>query len=1120
MTERAPRRVQNEGSGVEVFAGGGAMGALMRATDWSATSLGPPATWPQSLRSAVSIMLNSRYPIAIYWGDDLALLYNDAWQPIPGSKHPWALARGAREVWPEIWDTIGPLFNRVITTGEGTWSEDELLPMHRHGYTEECYFNFTFSPIRGEGGRVEGIFNAVVETTFRVIGERRTHVLRLLAERTAGARSAAEARTLAADALAADKADVPFCDIYLAGANQDPSSPWPVERVLETQRGELVTVPDGVTLPAGPWPEPVRSAYLAPLVVGARPGQPIGVLVLGISPRRAFDDEYRAFAEHAASHVSSAIANALAYEAESRRAQALVELDRAKTAFFSNVSHEFRTPLTLMISPLEELRAAESHMSGHERQLVEMAHRNSLRLLKLVNSLLDFSRIEAGRADAHFQPTDLATYTAELASAFRSTVERAGLKLEVHAQPLHEPVYVDPDLWEKVVLNLLSNAYKHTFAGEIAVTVREREGHAEVEVRDTGVGIPPGQVGHVFERFHRVPNARARTHEGSGIGLALVQELVKLHGGTISLESTEGQGTTVVVKLPFGNAHIPSDRIGGAPVHGHPKTLAAHISETDGWRNSGELSVADGTPISAAAAEGRSIAGARVIVADDNADMREYVSRLLRERGCEVQMVGDGKAALAAVHASHPDLVLTDVMMPEMDGFELLARLRSDGRTRDIPIILLSARAGEEARAEGVEAGADDYLVKPFSARELLARVESHLLRSLALTGERHAMAAREAELSASSREQERLRELFLQAPAAIAVMRGPQHVYVLTNPAYLRFIGGRNVIGRSIREALPELAGQGIFELLDKVFQTGEAFFHNELAVMLDAKGNGALEETFFNFVYQPIREGGAGTPVTGIFVQAVDVTEQVRARREAESASRAKSEFLAAMSHELRTPLNAIAGYAQLILMELHGPVTPAQREALERVERSQRHLLRLINEVLNLARVEAGHVDYDITDFDVQGLVADMGPMIQPQFDAKDVRYEVRLPGTPVLVRADRDKVTQVLLNLLANALKFTPPGGNVTLDSATRAGVNAAFIRVTDSGIGIPRDKQSAIFEPFVQVHTGPTRVAEGAGLGLAISYDLAKAMGGDLRVRSEPGKGARFTLSLPKGDDRK
>jgi signal transduction histidine kinase/FixJ family two-component response regulator len=1139
MVQQARAGEDGEKISDDAFVGGGAMGALMRDTDWASTPMGPVGQWPQSLRSAVSIMLNSRYPIAIYWGADLALLYNDAWMPILGTKHPWALARGARAVWPEIWDAIGPLFRRVVTTGEGTWSEDELLPMHRHGYTEECYFNFTFSPIRGERGRVEGIFNAVVETTFRVIGERRTRTLRNLAERTAGARSAAEACALAVEALSESAADVPFCRFHLP----DPETPPPsrVARVLETGQAELVSVSElGFTTTDGPWPEPTRDAYIAPLFPGGRPDQPLGALVMGLSPRREFDDQYRAFADQAASHVSSAISNALAYEAERRRAEALAELDRAKTAFFSNVSHEFRTPLTLMLGPLEELRGTrQSTLSSRERTLVDLAHRNSLRLLKLVNSLLDFSRIEAGRVDVHFEATDFAACTAELASAFRSSAEQEGLRFVVRAPPLGKPVYLDRDLWEKVVLNLVSNAFKHTFEGEIIVEVRERDGRAELEVRDTGVGIADGHLDRVFERFHRVPNVRARTHEGSGIGLALVQELVKLHDGSIRLESAVGVGTSVVVSLPFGASHAPRDQVGEPRPHAaNAQTLVAYLNESAGWHTSGEYragsrDAAEGGATDAGAADASGITGSRVLVADDNADMSEYVSRLLRERGCVVDIARDGREALAMARMRQPDLVLSDVMMPGLDGFELLAALRADEHTNTIPVILLSARAGEEARVEGVEAGADDYLVKPFSARELVARVESHLQRAHALASERRATTEREHVLAAVNAERARLRELLAQAPAAIAVFRGPDHVYELTNPPYLRFIGGRDVIGKTIREALPELEGQGVFELLDEVYRTGEPKVMKELGVMLDADGDGVPEEIFFNFVYQPIRNDDEGGGTSGIFVQAVDVTEQVRARRaaesmqresdraraSAESASRAKSDFLAAMSHELRTPLNAIAGYAQLMLMELHGPITQAQREALERVERSQRHLLRLINEVLNLARVESGRVDYDIQDFPVQQVVAELGPMVQPQFDAKTIRYEVRLPEEPVMVRADRDKVMQILINVLANAAKFTPAGGLVTIEALHRAGVSASFIRITDTGIGIPRDKQPHIFEPFVQVHTGPTRVADGAGLGLAISYDLAKAMGGDLRVRSEEGKGARFTLSLPRGESR-
>jgi signal transduction histidine kinase/CheY-like chemotaxis protein len=1133
MVQQAQGGEGGEAVSDDEFVGGGAMGALMRATNWAATPMGSVDQWPQSLRSAVSIMLNSRYPIAIYWGAELALLYNDAWTPILGTKHPWALARGARAVWPEIWDAIGPLFRRVLTTGEGTWSEDELLPMHRHGYTEECYFNFTFSPIRGEGGRVDGIFNAVVETTFRVIGERRTGALRTLAERTAGARSAAEACALAVEALSESPFDVPFCRLHLADVEAPPLPPR-VKSVLETAQAELVSVSElGLAPPAGPWPEPARSAWIAPLLTGGRPGQALGALVIGLSPRREFDDQYRAFAGQVANHVSSAISNALAYEAESRRAESLAELDRAKTTFFSNVSHEFRTPLTLMLGPLEELRTAgQTTLSARERTLVDLAYRNSLRLLKLVNTLLDFSRIEAGRVDAHFEATDFAACTAELASVFRSSVEREGLRLVVHAPPLTGPVYLDRDLWEKVVLNLLSNAFKHTFEGEIVVEVRERDGHAELEVRDTGVGIAEDHLDRVFERFHRVPNVRARTHEGSGIGLPLVQELVKLHGGSIRLQSAVGAGTSVVVSLPFGASHLQPDQVTTPRPHvANAQTLVAYLNESTGWHASGEHSAVAADAAEPAAESAASISGSRVLVADDNADMSEYVSRLLRERGCFVDTARDGREALAIAQAHPPDLVLSDVMMPGLDGFELLTALRADERTSTVPVILLSARAGEEARVEGVEAGADDYLVKPFSARELVARVESHLQRAHALAGERRVTTEREHVLAAVEAERARLRELFAQAPAAIAVFRGPDHVYELTNPPYMRFIGGRDVIGKPIRDALPELEGQGVFELLDEVYRTGEPTAMKELGVMLDTHGDGVPEEVYFNFVYQPIRHDGEGGGTSGIFVQAVDVTEQVRARRaaesmqreseqaraEAESASRAKSDFLAAMSHELRTPLNAIAGYVQLMLMELHGPITPAQRDALQRVERSQRHLLRLINEVLNLARVESGRVDYDIRDFPVQQVVAELGPMIQLQFDSKGVRYEVRLPEEPVMVRADRDKVTQILINLLANAAKFTPEGGLVTIDVAHRAGVSATFIRVTDTGIGIAREKQARIFEPFVQVHTGPTRMAEGAGLGLAISYDLAKAMDGDLRVRSEEGKGARFTLSLPRGE---
>ena len=435
------------------------------------------------------------------------------------------------------------------------------------------------------------------------------------------------------------------------------------------------------------------------------------------------------------------MANARAYEEERKRAVALAEIDRAKTAFFSNVSHEFRTPLTLMLGPLEdELAERDQPLPPARRERLETAHRNSLRLLKLVNTLLDFSRIEAGRVQASYEPLDLAALTGELVSVFRSAVEKAGLSLTVDCPALPEPIYVDREMWEKIVLNLISNAFKHTFAGEIKVALRHRGDHAELTVTDSGVGIAAAELPRLFERFHRVKGARSRTHEGTGIGLALVSDLVRLHGGTVQVASEEGKGSTFTVTLKTGRSHLASERIAAARTSSSTSLRAvAYVNEALHWSADAADAPAAGAafegdltalPVRPDASAGRPATAARprsyIVWADDNADMRDYVRRLLSDQ-YEVLAVPDGLAAVAAAQARLPDLVLSDVMMPQLDGFGLLRELRGDVRTRGVPVILLSARAGEEASVEGLAAGADDYLAKPFSARELLARVRTHL---------------------------------------------------------------------------------------------------------------------------------------------------------------------------------------------------------------------------------------------------------------------------------------------------------------------------------------------------------------------------------------------------------
>jgi len=422
-----------------------------------------------------------------------------------------------------------------------------------------------------------------------------------------------------------------------------------------------------------------------------------------------------------------------AHERElARQREELAQLDKLKTQFFANISHEFRTPLTLMMGPLEDALAESEGLSAANREQLDLAHRNSLRLLKLVNTLLDFSRIEAGRIQASYEATDLSVFTTELASVFRAAIERAGMRLVIDCPALPETVYIDREMWEKIVLNLLSNAFKFTFEGKIEVTLRCVDSAVEMMVRDTGTGIPASEIPQLFERFHRVKGARGRSYEGSGIGLALVQELVKLHGGDVRIESEVDRGSTFIVAIPLGSNHLPADRIGGA------RTLAStglgsnvYVQEALRWLPE-RLEAADAVESAQLNSQDKSSSvhereeSARILLADDNADMRQYVQRLLRDQ-YEVIGVTDGEAALKSARERRPDLILSDVMMPRMDGFELLRAIRADDDLKSIPIILLSARAGEESRVEGLDAGADDYLVKPFSARELSARVRSNL---------------------------------------------------------------------------------------------------------------------------------------------------------------------------------------------------------------------------------------------------------------------------------------------------------------------------------------------------------------------------------------------------------
>jgi PAS domain S-box-containing protein len=889
------------------LAGGGTLGQMIRIHDWSRTSLGPIESWPQSLKTSVNLILNARHPMWIGWGAESAFLYNDAYiQVLSSAKHPWALGRPAAEVWPEIWDICGPLADKVFQKGEASFVDEVRLFMNRGNFLEETYYSFSYSPIRDESGTVAGLFCPSTEVTPKVINARRLRTLSELSVHALVQKSPEAACNSAMATLGQNRDDVPFAILYLlegdgrsARLEQVVGLPkalptltplsvdlrredrehclWPLTDVVNTGQGRVIPVANVEGLPRGLAQQHLTQAMVLPVTSRGEEGM-VGVLVAGVNPTRRLDEEYRTFYELVSGQIATAILNVRAVEEERKRLEALAEIDRAKTTFFSNVSHEFRTPLTLMLGPVEDL-LAKSHtgLSPAAKSQLELVSRNGSRLLRLVNTLLDFSRIEAGRMQAIYQPTDLAAFTVELASVFRSATEKAGLHLELDCPKLEEPVFVDRGMWEKIVLNLISNAFKFTFEGKIAIALTRAGDNVELRVRDTGVGIPAGELSRLFDRFHRIENTRSRTHEGSGIGLALVQELVKLHGGSVRVESAPEKGSTFIVTLPLGSAHLPADRIGGNRTLASTALGAApFVEESLRWLpDSANSQIADEIlpadellpvpcpPLSGSKASDKR---PRIVVADDNSDMRQYLVRLLSER-YEVHAVPDGQAALASVKAHLPELVLSDVMMPNLDGFGLLRELRSDPKTRTIPIILLSARAGEESRVEGMEHGADDYLIKPFSARELLARVQTHL---------EMARMRKQAE-EALRRRTEQFETLLDEAPLGVYLVDGDFRIRAMNPPALQMFGTIRDVIGRDFEEVIhivwPKAYADEIVARFRHTLDTAEPYMVPErIETRLD---RGVREVYEWQISRIPLPEGGYG-----VVCYFREISRQVEAR------------------------------------------------------------------------------------------------------------------------------------------------------------------------------------------------------------------------------------------------
>ncbi len=734
-------------------------------TNWLDNQMGPIENWSPSFITILTTSIASRFPALMLWGENFITFYNAGYASILGDKQTWALGKPLQEVWPEAWESLYGMLKGVIATGNGSWAEDQIYYLHRNGFPEESYFTFSFARIIDERGGFGGILCTAIETTQKVIAERRLKTLRELGNRVGVKLTIADVCIESLEVMRQLPRDIPFAVLRMIlpdGLTAEVRSSYGIltptrslsidsagnnpilGRIFESGEPEFIDViPDDESLMHSEMGlDPVKTAFVLPIKLSLK-GSVCGFLTVGLSPHLPFDESYRSFLDLLAFQISAGIASAKGQEDARIKEQELAKLDQLKTTFFSNVSHEFRTPLTLLLGPLEDA-IVEAHGLDItlDRQTFDSVYRNALRLLKLVNSLLDFTRMEAGKVEASFQPVDLKEFTSGLASQFRHVMEKGNLHYEVELDEISEPIFVDCEMWEKIVLNLLSNAFKFTLNGSVKVFLKEFSDRVELTIQDTGIGISKEELPKIFDRFHRVEGAISRTFEGSGIGLALVKAMIRVHEGKITIDSGFEIGTTIKVNLLKGFAHLPVSQLKAQSLYVENGKLPILVEEASRWLP--EYHMFNET-------KDRST----ILVVDDNADMRDYLERKLIPH-YNMLSASNGREALNVIQYRMPDLIISDIMMPEMGGFELLRNLKSHDKTAHLPVIFLSARAGNEATIEGLEAGADDYLVKPFSSKELLARVNTQLsvvrLRS-DLVNEQKALQARDEFLSIASHE-------------------------------------------------------------------------------------------------------------------------------------------------------------------------------------------------------------------------------------------------------------------------------------------------------------------------------------------------------------------------------